>query len=493
MNEPASDPESDLILDISRFKLDPLGYVLYAFDWGVGELAGFDGPDIWQRETLKLIGDLLMEGKISVEEAIQLAIASGHGIGKSALVAWIILWAVSTYEDTKGVVTANTETQLKTKTWAELAKWHRLCINRHWFELTATALFSKDPLHEKTWRVDMVAWSERNTEAFAGLHNKGKRILLIFDEASAVPDLIWEVSEGALTDSDTEIIWCCFGNPTRTIGRFVECLPKGKFAHRWHHRQIDSRNVKITNKAQIQKWLEDYGEESDFFKVRVRGVPPAVSSDALIGPDEVEESMHRAYKPGMFDHAPVIVGVDVARQGADSSCIARRQGQVVFPLRVMRIPDTTLVGHQVSNYCDENHFDACLVDATGGYGAGVIDTMRSTNHDAIEVYFSGSPLDRQYFNKRSEMYFLLVKWIRAGGALPPDPELKEELCAMTYRFQKDQFRLDEKDDVKELIGRSPDKADSVALTFAFPVVKKLPGAASGGSKKEYDPYAALNK
>ena len=120
MNEPASDPESDLILDISRFKLDPLGYVLYAFDWGVGELAGFDGPDIWQRETLKLIGDLLMEGKISVEEAIQLAIASGHGIGKSALVAWIILWAVSTYEDTKGVVTANTETQLKTKTWAEL-------------------------------------------------------------------------------------------------------------------------------------------------------------------------------------------------------------------------------------------------------------------------------------------------------------------------------------------------------------------------------------
>ena len=64
---------------------------------------------------------------------------------------------------------------------------------------------------------------------------------------------------------------------------------------------------------------------------------------------------------------------------------------------------------------------------------------------------------------------------------------------MTYRFQKDQFRLDEKDDVKELIGRSPDKADSVALTFAFPVVKKLPGAASGGSKKEYDPYAALNK
>jgi hypothetical protein len=94
-------------------------------------------------------------------------------------------------------------------------------INRHWFTYTATALYSADPAHEKTWRVDMTAWSENNTEAFAGLHNKGKRLLLIFDEASAIPDLIWEVAEGALTDEQTEIIWACFGNPTRNSGRFA--------------------------------------------------------------------------------------------------------------------------------------------------------------------------------------------------------------------------------------------------------------------------------
>jgi hypothetical protein len=150
---------------------------------------------------------------LTIEEAIQIARASGHGIGKSALVAWIILWAISTFEDTKGVVTANTENQLKTKTWAEVSKWHRMFIARDLFKMTATALFANDPLHERTWRIDMVPWSERNTEAFAGLHNQGKRILVIFDEGSAIPDLIWEVTEGALTDQDTQIIWMAVRQP----------------------------------------------------------------------------------------------------------------------------------------------------------------------------------------------------------------------------------------------------------------------------------------
>ena len=489
MNDRANNPEQELVEFITGFQHDPLGFVMAAFEWGRGELAGFDGPDDWQRDILTRIGDGLKQGSLTVREAVQIAVASGHGIGKSALVAWIMLWALSTFEDTKGVVTANTETQLKTKTWAELAKWYWRCINRHWFEFTATALFSKDPQHARTWRIDMVAWSERNTEAFAGLHNQGKRIVLIFDEASAVADLVWEVSEGALTDSGTEIVWCCFGNPTKVTGRFRECF--GKYRHRWNTRQIDSRSVRITNKTQIQKWVEDYGEDSDFVRVRVRGVFPSVSSNALLGPEEVDAAMKRSYGQDQIDHAATIVGVDVARQGDDSSCIARRRGQMIFPLRPLRIPDTALVGHQVSLYCDENEADACFVDATGGYGAGVIDTMRATNHDAVEVYFNGRPLDNHYFNKRSEMYFEMAKWVKAGGALPNDRELAEEICATTYSFQGDKFRLCEKDDVKEEIGRSPDRADAVALTFAFPVIKKNPFASSK-SRKDYDPYAAMH-
>src|SRR5262249_22038446 len=157
------------------------------FPWGEvdGPLEHDKGPEPWQAEILNLVRDGLPLGR-----AVQLATASGHGVGKSALVSWLILWAISTFPDTRGVVTANTETQLKTKTWAELGKWFHMFIGKEYFDLTATAIFCKDPAHERTWRIDMVPWSERNTEAFAGLHNKGRRIVVVFDEASAIPDII---------------------------------------------------------------------------------------------------------------------------------------------------------------------------------------------------------------------------------------------------------------------------------------------------------------
>ena len=484
--------ETELVEAVAGFTHDPLGFVLFSFEWGKGELAKFQGPDDWAREVLEDIGEKLRAGDVTVAEAIQIAVASGHGIGKSALVSWVILWAISTFEDTKGVVTANTENQLKTKTWAELAKWYRLCITRHWFELTATAIFSKDPDHEKTWRIDMVAWSERNTEAFAGLHNQGKRILLVFDEASAIHDLIWEVSEGALTDGDTEIIWCCFGNPTQNTGRFRECF--GRFKHRWLTRQIDSRTVKITNKAKIQEWVDDYGEDSDFVRVRVRGVFPRTSSNALLGPEDVDAAIKRRYRDGEFEFAAVILGVDVARQGDDSSVLARRQGKVVYPLKQMRIPDTMLVAGQVGIQMEEHDPDAVFVDATGGYGVGVVDALRQINRDCIEVYFSGKPIDPRYFNKRAEMYFELAKWVKAGGQLPDDDELRDELCAITYSFQGDKFRIDDKDDIKSTLGRSPDKADALALTFAHPVGKRSIATQLGArtsNRGEYDPLANI--
>src|SRR5690606_38633063 len=112
-----------------------------------------------------------------------------------------------------------------------------------------------------------VPWSERNTEAFAGLHNAGKRIIVIFDEASAIPDIIWETTEGALTDVDTEILWFVFGNPTRNTGRFRDCFDGGKFAHRWRQQKVDSRQVQRTNKKEIEDWIADYGLDSDFVRV----------------------------------------------------------------------------------------------------------------------------------------------------------------------------------------------------------------------------------
>src|SRR5215471_3388257 len=269
---------------------DPLAFVLGAFPWNEadGTLAPFNGPEAWQAAILEKVRRGLPLGR-----AIRLATASGHGVGKSALVAWLVLWAISTCPDSNGVVTANTETQLKTKTWAELGRWYQRFIAKDLFVLSATALYSRDPAHERTWRIDQVPWSERNTEAFAGLHNQGRRILVVFDEASAIPDVIWETTEGALTDANTEIIWTVFGNPTRSTGRFRECFPGGRHASLWQTTQVDSRQISFTNKAQIAEWVEAYGDDSDFVRIRIKGVFPRTGEQEFISAAAVESASMR--------------------------------------------------------------------------------------------------------------------------------------------------------------------------------------------------------
>jgi len=164
-------PQVDLVGDLGKLSNDPLSFVLYAFPWGeVGtSLEHRDGPEEWQRDFLADVRDQIAAGT-KVHDVISCAIrearVSGNGVGKSALVSWLIWWAYSTFPDTKGVVTANTETQLRTKTWAELGKWYNLFIGRELFELTATSLFSKDAAHKLTWRCDAIPWSEHNTVAY---------------------------------------------------------------------------------------------------------------------------------------------------------------------------------------------------------------------------------------------------------------------------------------------------------------------------------------
>ena len=207
--------ENQLVDAIAGFAHDPLGFVRFAYPWGEEgtELADATGPRDWQCALLAELGRRLREaGDLGLLLPILMARASGHGVGKSTVAAWILHWALSTMPNARIVLTANTDTQLRTKSWPEVAKWMRLAINRHWFRATATAVYSADPAHERLWRADAIPWSEENTEAFAGLHNKGRRVVLIFDEASAIADKIWEVSEGALTDEDTE---SC-GSPSTT-------------------------------------------------------------------------------------------------------------------------------------------------------------------------------------------------------------------------------------------------------------------------------------
>jgi len=404
-------PELELVSDMANFSKDPYGWVLYSFPWGSGDLKGFEGPDEWQTEILCAVRD----GLINVGQAIQIAIASGHGIGKSALVAWLILWSLSTFEDTCGVVTANTETQLKTKTWAQLAKWYRLFIAKHWFKYTATAIFSVDPEHEKTWRIDMVAWSERNTEAFAGLHNKGKRVVLFFDEASAIPDVIWEVSEGALTDSETELMWFAFGNPTRNTGRFKECF--GRFRHRWITRQIDSRTSKLTNKEKIQEWIDDYGIDSDFVKVRVRGMFPSMSVKQFISIEDVDKAYGKSLRHEQYHFAPKILTCDPAWEGDDELVIGIRQGLAFSILRTIPKNDNDIfVATLLANLEDEHQADAVFID--GGYGTGIVSAGKIMKRDHWRlVWFAEASPDPGCLNLRAYMWKQMRDWLKQGGAI----------------------------------------------------------------------------
>ena len=223
MDDLNDNPDHRLAAEIAGFYDDPLGFVLYAFPWGEDHtlLEGAEGPRKWQWEFLERWGEEIrdrgFDGKSPVQP-IQFSFASGHGIGKSALSAWITLFLMSTRPHSKGVVTATTSPQLKTKTWAELGKWKKLCITGHWFNHNAshgnmnmTHIEAAD-----TWRVDAQTCREENSESFAGLHAAGSTPWYLFDEASGVPDKIFEVSEGGLTDGEPMRFF--FGNPTKNTG-----------------------------------------------------------------------------------------------------------------------------------------------------------------------------------------------------------------------------------------------------------------------------------
>lgn len=488
-----------LIEELATFEHDPLGYVLFAFPWGQPgtDLEHETGPRAWQRETLEEVGRGVKAGK-SVGEAIQIAIASGHGIGKSALVAWLIRWALATREDTRGVVTANTEPQLRTKTWPEVAKWHHLAIDSALFECTATALYSKDPGHDKTWRVDAITWSENNTEAFAGLHNAGKRLLVIFDEASAIADRVWEVTEGALTDANTEIVWAVFGNMTQATGRFRECFRNNR--HRWKTKQIDSRTVEGISKAQIDKWVEDFGEDSDFVKVRVRGMAPSLTARQFISEADVDAAWSRALRSDQFDFAPVILSCDPAWEGGDELVIARRQGLAFWILKVLPKNDNDIhIANLLARYEDEHKAAAVFVD--GGYGTGIVSAGRTMGRNWQIVWFGGASADEGCVNKRAEMWKLTRDWLKAGGAIPKDQALRDDLLGPETVPRPDgKLLLEPKETMKRRGLKSPNRADALCLTFAAPVAMRSPlerareeahvaAIRRGEAPGDYDPYA----
>lgn len=482
---------NDEIIDLAAScRYSPRRWSHVAWDWGQGELADYDGPRDWQDDINEIIEDHLSDPETRFQP-LQIAVASGHGIGKSAEMAMLSNWAMSCWDDAKIVTTANTEGQLRTKTAPEIGKWFRMSLTAHWFDVQATSIKSRDPQHSESWRQDFIPWSEHNTEAFAGLHNKGKIILLLFDEASKIHDKVWEVAEGAMTDENTVIIWVVFGNPTRNSGRFRECFRR--FRHRWITRQIDSRTVPGTNKKFLQRLVDDHGEDSDIVKVRVRGQFPAQSAMQLISADDADAARNRHLRPEQYNFAPVIIGVDPAWTGDDALEIMLRQGLYSKSLVTMPRNDNDVeVANLIARLEEEYRADAVFVDA--GYGTGIVSAGQVMGRSWRLIWFGGKSTDPGFFNKRAEMWGTMKRWIKAGGAIDPkDEELYQDLIGPeTVGDLQGKVKLESKEDMKERGLPSPNRGDALALTFAEPVSKRMTpvGSPVGNhhAAVDYDPF-----
>jgi hypothetical protein len=461
MSATAVSPEVMLMELAADCSKDPLGFA-----------RGFwlnSEPRKWQTEILEYVGQWLSNPETRYQPC-KVAVSSGHGIGKSAFMGMFLHWAMSTTAGCKAVVTAGTGTQLATKTVPEVSKWFRSSLGASWFDVRATSIRALDSSMPESWRTDFVTWSDHNTEAFAGLHNEGRRIVLIFDEASAIADKVWEVAEGALTDEGTEIIWLAFGNPTQNTGRFRECF--GRFKHRWKTFQIDSRTVEGTNKEQIDKWIVDYGEDSDFVRVRVRGEFPRAGSAQFIPSDVVAAC--RKHRAEGYEALPKVLSVDVARFGDDQTVFQLRQGRYSAILGKYRGKDTQWTAAQTIKFKEECQPDAVVIDADG-IGAGVVDTLKNLRHKDIYEFHGGqSPDDpNAYYNKRAEVWGLMRAWLVAGAEISDDPELETDLTAPEYGFSsKQQIQLERKEDMKKRGLSSPDCGDALAMTFAVKIAPK---------------------
>lgn len=454
---------------------DPLLYAQIAFPWGQPGtfLADFDGPDDFQTGVLAEIGKQLREiyyGR-APSNTIRIAVSSGHGVGKTALMAIIELWWQSTRPHSKSVTTAGTKNQLTTKTWRELEKWRQVAINGHWFSWTATAL--KHVNAPVTWAAEATPWSDNNPQAFAGTHEQW--VMYKFDEASTISDAIWETSEGAFSTEGPHL-WLAFGNPEQATGRFRECWTKHR--HRWITIEVDSRKSRFANKKLIQEWIDTYGEDSDFVRVRVKGQPPKTPPEQFISTEAYEAAIMRwpdiAKDEKKIPRAiPLLMGVDPGAGGSGKTTIVFRRGGFVYK-NILRSSEADqvkvagIIGKAIRDYKPSLVF----IDAHGN-GWGVYNILQQLQFKNVVPCFAGDTLQVNepmvYYNQRIEWWAHMREWMKTGALPPDDQVMREDLLAPKFYFNlRARMLLESKEDMKLRGIPSPDTADALALTFAMP-------------------------
>jgi hypothetical protein len=480
---PAPASKSDLDVELAefvgQFYDDPLGFVRACYPWGEeGTLKDHTGPDVWQTEFLTRLGQHVKQRRFNGHDAvapIRMAVSSGHGIGKSVLVAWLVNWIMSTRPHCQGTVSANTFTQLETKTWAAIQRWTKLCLTGHWFLVTSNRMYH--PSYKESWFVAPQSSREENSEAFAGQHAADSTSFYLLDEDSAIPDVIHDVAEGGLTDG--EPMTFRFGNPTRNSGSFYQaCF--GSARDRWDTVIVDSRTSKFSNKALIQEWIDDYGEDSDFVRVRVRGLPPSASDAQFIDATRVYAAQKRAVH--VLPDEPLVAGVDVSGGGSAWTVCRFRRGADARSLPPIRITGQAtrdrnhviaILAERLRDQHPERKIAAMFIDSA--FGSPIVERLHVLGYENVhEVNFGGESPNPHQANMRAFIWNKQKDWLLTGAIPEKDVRLESDLTGPGFHLnKKDQLVLESKQSMVERGVASPDDGDALALTFTMPVAVAL--------------------
>lgn len=485
------DPRKALIEAIASFYDDPLGCTMFLFPWSTDKTIQFAklqepwksrfgcdyGPDVWFCEMCDEITAFMRANPLQPPipvDPFRYAVKSGHGIGKSAGVAFITWWLMNTHPFCVGTITANSLPQLKTKTWPELTKWYDRMITKDDFVILNSSqnrtIYRKG--HKDTWHADAQSSVKENSEAFAGQHNASSTSFYIFDEASGIDNKIWEVAEGGMTDGEPYLF--AFGNPVRNSGYFREIWRK--FRKQWHRQSIDSREVQITNKKKLADDIATHGLDSDFARVRILGKFPESSSNQKIPYDILQAAFDR--DTSWLRGDAKVMSLDVARGGDDNCVFAFRHGMHASSFKRVALPgadyrDSMKLVAKCQYFYEKFQPDYFFIDSTG-VGGPVSDRLNQLGINNIAINFASASPDPHFANMRAYMADRFLQWLKNGGCLPFNEELEIETGAVEYTYDgKNREILIPKDQIKKEIGVSTDYFDAEMLLHAMPTPAKM--------------------
>lgn len=439
-------PKNPIAELIRKYYYNPVAFVYEVLD---------AIPDEWQC--------LVMEDVANGERRI--SIKSGHGVGKSTVLSWLLIWFVATRYPCKGVVTAPTQSQLFDALFAELKSWvHKL---PPWASQLLEVKSDRIELRARPSNAFVTARTSRaeQPEALQGIHSE--HVMLVVDEASGVPEKVFEAGQGSMSGENAVTILA--GNPVRTSGYFYDSHNKN--AHRWRTYTVSCLDSSRVSPEYVEEIREAYGEDSNVYRVRVLGQFPTADDNTVMAMDLLEAAMAREIEPPM--KAKTVWGLDVARFGDDRSVLTKKRGPIFLPQREWRKLDLMQLCGQVKAEWDMTPADerpyVILVDVIG-LGAGVVDRLREMGLPARGVNVSEAPaVGDRFLNLRAELWWRAREWTeQRGGALPKAAQqLVNELASVRYTFTSSgKIQVESKDAMRKRGLRSPDLADSFVLCFA---------------------------